>query len=238
MKVSKKKANLKRSENPNSSGIKKAYWYWLLSGLLVTFIIFVLLLLYRPADFTAPNIADEKQVSQYVTHILGPGIYNYAQRQEPFDLVILREKTKDIVALYKWPRQFNGIRFSAPEVSFVPGRVVLMGTVLVGGAELAVTVVLEPALDQTGLLNLRVIKAKVGAVNVTPLVRAIARRMYQLQPASSDTDTEKIHAQIAASLLNDEPFEPVFKIDDKKVRIRKITITPEKLIIRLVPVSD
>jgi len=36
-------------------------------------------------------------------------------------------------------------------------------------------------------------------------------------------------------LLTDEPFQPVFPIDDKKVRIEKITVAKEKLLLRLVP---
>ncbi|MCJ7777179.1 MAG: hypothetical protein MUP16_02545, partial [Sedimentisphaerales bacterium] len=51
-------------------------------------------------------------------------------------------------------------------------------------------------------------------------------------------------ARIAASLFNDEPFDPVFEIkevldgEEKKVRVEKITLTPEKLTVRLVPVAD
>ena len=37
-------------------------------------------------------------------------------------------------------------------------------------------------------------------------------------------------------LLDGEPFEPVFEIDDEKVRISKITITQGKLTVHLVPV--
>jgi len=46
-----------------------------------------------------------------------------------------------------------------------------------------------------------------------------------------------LHTKIAASLLNDEPFSPVFSIDDKNVRIEKITVDKEKLLLRLVPAS-
>jgi len=43
---------------------------------------------------------------------------------------------------------------------------------------------------------------------------------------------------MTASLLNGEPFEPVFKIEDKKVRLEKMTIKQKKLTIRLIPVFD
>jgi hypothetical protein len=41
-----------------------------------------------------------------------------------------------------------------------------------------------------------------------------------------------------ASLLNDEPFEPVFTIEDKKVRIKSIKILEGKMKIDFVPVLD
>jgi hypothetical protein len=52
-----------------------------------------------------------------------------------------------------------------------------------------------------------------------------------------------LRARIAASLLNDESFEPVLNVRDifddvdQKVRVEKITITQKQLTLRLVPVS-
>jgi hypothetical protein len=56
--------------------------------------------------------------------------------------------------------------------------------------------------------------------------------------AAANTDTKDFWARATASLLNGEPFEPVFKIEDKKVRVEKITIEQKKLTIRLTPVFD
>jgi hypothetical protein len=80
-------------------------------------------------------------------------------------------------------------------------------------------------------------------MNITPIARLMAKRMYTERLATVHVDTENLRAKIAASLLNDEPFEPVINVRDifedvdKKVRIEKITITQKKLTIRLVPVS-
>jgi hypothetical protein len=74
-------------------------------------------------------------------------------------------------------------------------------------------------------------------VNVTLIAKVIAKRIYQRRFATANTDSEDWRAQIAASLLNNEPFEPVFRIDDKKVRIEKIAVAEEKLLLRLVPAS-
>jgi hypothetical protein len=167
-----------------------------------------------------------------------PHIYNNAQLGEPFDLVVIQKGINDIVARAKWPKELDGIRFSVPEVLFVPDSIVLMGTAFLGGVEFVVTVMAEAALDQEQLLNLRVSKVKIGAVNVTLIAKVIAKRIYQRRFATANTDSEDWRAQIAASLLNNEPFEPVFKVEDKKVRVEKITFMPGKVTIRLVPTSD
>lgn len=227
---------MEQSESPDSPRFKK--FYWLLAGLAAAFAIFILLLLYKPARFSPPDITYDNQVSPYLTHRLLPQLYNGAQLGEPFDLVVTQEGINDIIARSKWPKESGGTKFSMPVVFFVPDSIVLMGAVVVAGAELIVTVVAEPRLDQQGLLNLRVVKVKVGAMNITLLARVIAGRMYLERLAAKDIGAEDIRAQIAASLLDNEPFEPIFRIEDKKVRAGKITITQGKLTVRLIPVFD
>lgn len=211
---------------------------FVLAGLAAVFVIFVSLLLYKPAHFSPPDITYSKQVSPYLTHELLPHIYNNAQLGEPFDLTIIQNKAKDIVALTRWPKELDGLRVSAPQVLFVADGIVLRGTVAARGVQFVVTIVAEANLDQEGLLNLRVAKVKIGAMNITALARMLAKRIYQRRFAMSDIDTEDWRAQIAASLLDDEPFAPVFEIEDRKVRADKITITQGKLTIHLVPAYD
>jgi hypothetical protein len=215
---------------------KKVY-RWLLVDLAIVVILFILLL-YRPNRYDPAKGAYDRQVSQYLTHELLPQLYNGAQLQEPFDLVVTEEGINDIVARAAWPRESEGIRFSSPAVVFVPEGIVLMGTAAVRGLELVVTIVVEPVLDERGLLNLRVTKVKIGAMNVTLLARVMAKRMYAQEIGEEDVAVEDLRAQIAASLLNDEPFEPVFKIKNKKVRVNKITIMQNKLSLHLLPVFD
>ncbi len=209
-------------------------------------VIFALLLYkparYKPADFGSGNYK-RGEVSPYLTHELSPQLYNGAQREEPFELVVTQNGINEIIAWSKWPKESEGIRFSAPVVFFAPESIEVMGTANMKGVDLVVTAVVEPRLDEAGLLNLRVAKVKIGAMNITPIARMIAKRMYAQRLATMPIDTEDLRTQIAASLLNDEPFEPVFDIADifenenKKLRIEKITIQEEKLILRLVPAS-
>ncbi len=221
---------------------KKARLYklirWLLVDLAVAAIVFAVLL-YRPGRYKPPDSKNYRsgEVSPYLTNQLGPAVNNGVQRAQPFDIVITQEGLNDIIARGNWPMESEGILLYAPAALFVPGRLVLMGTADAKGVEFIVTIELEPKIDEKGLLNLQVAKVKVGAMNITLLAKIIAKKMYAQRVAALGVDTKALQTQILASLLNDEPFEPVFSIDDKNVRIEKITIEKEKLLAHLVPVS-
>jgi uncharacterized protein YpmS len=220
--------------------------YWLLLDLALAIII-LYLLFYKPARYKPLDINpagnNQDQVSPYLSNVLLPQLHNGAQRQEPFDLVVIQKGINEAIARLQWPRESNGVLLSAPRVFFVTDKIVLMGTASIKGAELVVTVVGKPNLDEQGLLQLRVEKVKIGAMNITPLARVMAKKMYADRLATVHVDTENLRARIAASLLNDESFDPVFNVRDifddvdQKVRVEKITITQQKLTLRLVPVS-
>jgi len=216
---------------------------WLLAALAAAVIV-LSLLLYKPAHYNPPEFAHDKLVSPYLTNVLGPALNNGIQRGEPFDLVVTQTGINEVIAWcykHKWSKQFGEIGYSAPEVFFAPDTIALMGTVAAAGREFVVTVVSKPALSQNGLLNLRVVKVKIGAVNITPIARIIARTIYQKRLETKPIDKDDVRAKIAASLLNNEPFNPIFRVRDayekeyKKVRLKKVTIRHEELILRLAP---
>ena len=213
---------------------------WLLVDLAVAAIIFALLLYrpgrYKPADLGSGNYK-RGQVSPYLTNDLSPKIYNGAQRAKPFEVVVTQKGINDIITRGNWPMESEGVLLYAPAALFVPGTVVLMGTADVKGVEFIITIELEPKIDEQGLLNLEVSKVKVGAMNITPLAKMMAKKMYTQRLTAIRIDTEALQTKVAASLLTDEPFEPVFKIENKKVRIEKIAVAKEKLLLRFVPAS-
>jgi uncharacterized protein YpmS len=213
---------------------------WLSVDLIVVAIILTLLLYtpgrYAPADIDSFD-HEPGEVSPYLTHELSPQFYNGVQRGKPFELVITQKGINEIVAGWGWPRMSEGAMLYAPAVLFVPDSVVLMGTISVKGVEFVVTIVLEPKINEDALAELRITEVKVGAVNVTPLAKFIAKKMYAKRIDTVHVDTKAIEAQIAASLLNGESFEPIFEIDKRKVRIESITVEKEKLTARLVPAS-
>lgn len=212
---------------------------WLLVDLTVAAVIFALLLytpgLYKPAG-NDPAGYKKGQVHPYLTH-LSSELYNGAQRGEPFELVVTQNGINEIITWSRWPKESEGIMFSAPAVLFVPGSIVLMGTAHIKGVEFVVTIAVEPRVDEQGFLNLQVAKVKVGAMKITPLAKMMAKKMYAQRLATVPIDTEALTTKIAGALLSDEPFEPVLRVENRKVRVEKITITQEKLTLHLVPAS-
>jgi hypothetical protein len=113
-----------------------------------------------------------------------------------------------------------------------------MGMVTLEGAEFVVTIIAEPNIDSKELLNLQVLKVKIGAVDITPLAGVLAKRIYQQHFANKKIDKKNVWNKMLVSLVNGQPFEPVFKVEDKKVRAVQIAIEQKKLTISLVPVFD
>lgn len=196
-----------------------------------------MLLLYKPAGFVSSDAASEKQASPYVSKVLAPGVYNSAQRQQPFDMIIPQERTEDIISLAKWPHQSDGVKISRPKAFFEPNQITLMGTLNIKGVDVVVTITAEPKIDDQGLLNIHLAKVKLGAVNITPVATAIAAEICKSQLAETNAPKDNWQTKITASLLKDEPFDAVFNIDGKKVRIKKVTLEHQKLTIRFVPAS-
>jgi hypothetical protein len=211
---------------------------WLLVDIAVACIVFALLL-YRPSRYN-PLVSDidsaeRGRVHPYLTN-LSSEFYNGVQLERPFEIVVLEGGINESINQSKWPMEAEGVRFSTPVVLFVPDNIILMGTANIRGADFVITIVLEPRIDQRGFLNLQVAKVKIGAMNITLLAKIVAKKMYQERVSNVPVDIEDLRTKIAGALLNDEPFEPVFIFDDKKVRVERIVVLQGKLILHLVPV--
>jgi hypothetical protein len=212
---------------------------WLVIDLVVAAVIFSLLLYrprwYQPAVFDEGNY-EKGTVSPYLTHELLPKIHHDAQLGKPFDLFITQEGVNEIVAWSGWPKESEGVIFTSPAVVFVQDNIVLMGTAVIKGVDFIVTIVVEPKIDEQKLLNLNVVKVKIGAMNITPIATRLAKKSYQQRLAVMPEEIkDEWRTKIVASLLNNEPFEPVFEIEDIKVHVESITLEEKQLIVRLIP---
>lgn len=226
------------SKAPKKRSRLKRLIIWLFIDLTVVAAV-IILLLYRPGRYDPLSAAGFKpgQVSPYLT-LFHSAIYNGAQLGEPFDVAISQEGINDIIARGDWPLENEGVMLYAPAAVLEPGMAVLMGTANVRGMEFVVTIELEPIIDEQGLLSLTVGKLKIGAMNITPIARMMAKKMYADQIAAAPVDKDSWRTKIVASLLNDEAFEPVFPTGDKKARVRvaKVAIEKGKISIKLIPI--
>ena len=213
---------------------------WLSIDIIAAAVIIALLLYkpgnYNPAFFDSGNL-EQGQVSPYLTHELSPQIYNGSQHGEPFDLTVTQEGINEIIAWSGWPKESEGVILSEPAVLFEPESIVLMGKAIVKGVDFIVTIIIEPKIDEQKLLSLQVSKVRIGAMNITPLAKMVAKQMYEQSQAAGSSIENELQAKIVASLLNNEAFEPVFKIEGKKYLVDKIVILNERLILHLAPVS-
>lgn len=216
---------------------RRKLFYWLLIDLVVAATVIGLLLykprLYHPVSATAdPN---GQPVHPYLHRDLASRFYNDAQKQQPFSMTVLDKLLNEAIALEKWPQESEGVAFSKPDVLFVPGRVVLMVTADVEGAEFVVTLELAPQFTEQGLLNINVEKVGVGAMNITPLAKMIGRKMYLQRLEEMPSGPEDLRMKVAGSLLAGKPFDPVFEVEDKWVRLKDVEITEGKLTGHFVP---
>jgi uncharacterized protein YpmS len=214
----------------------KAY-FWIAIPLVLVLLAFVLVT-HRPKNYVPLRIADQNQISIYLSNYLMPTIYNNSQLDEPFEVIITEEGLNDIIARWRQPVKFNNITFSDPQAILTQKQIILMATAKTRFANLVLTIRITPAIDYFGQLNIHVDSVSLGAAGVTTLVKSAGNKAFADWLSFTGTEPNNIAAQACRSLLNDESFEPVFKIGDKSVRICKIKLETKKITALLLPLSD
>ena len=99
-----------------------------------------------------------------------------------------------------------------------------MANINVKGVDLVVTAKVNPKINRKGQMILKLDKVIVGAVNMTAVAKIVASQAYQ---NIRHSEKYALTAQILASIINNDPFEPIFEIDNKKVEIEKIEISSQ-----------
>ena len=167
-----------------------------------------------------------------------PTIYNNSQLDEPFEVIITEEGLNDIIARWRQPMNFNNITFADPQAILTQNQIILMATANTSFASPILTIRIAPAINLFGQLNIHVDSVSLGAAGVTTLAKSMGNKAFTDWLEFTGTEPNNIAAQVCMSLLNDEPFEPVFKFGDKSLRICKIKLEKKKITALLLPLPD
>jgi hypothetical protein len=206
--------------------------------LVIAFLAMFILFAHRPGHYDPIPVAEPNQVSRYLTGELLPTIYNGAQRGAPFDVVITQEGINDILARELKPIKLQNVTLARPQVLIMPEAIKVMTTVEAKPVDFFLTIELAPTINEGGLLNLHTSGITLGAVNITPVAKSIGEKAYSSWMSSTGIEPNNIAAQVCRSLLRDEPFEPVFKVGGRTLRVSKVDVASEKMTVLLTPVSD
>ncbi len=209
------------------------------SVLVLTLLVLAFVLIaHKPARYAPLKISDSNQISPYLTKQLMPRIYNSAQMGEPFEVVLTQDGLNDIVARLPQPIQLNNILLTGPQVILLPRQLILMTTIKMRPFDLFASIELNPSTDNRSLLNLHVSNVSLGAVNVTPIALSIGNKAFTNWLESTGNDANDIVAKVCLSLLNDEPFEPIFEVGGSTLKILSITMADKKMTIQMAPVPE
>lgn len=223
---------------------KRRLFIWLGFDLGIGVLILVLLF-HTPAGYTPNTESTDGRIPESVRDYwtwLGVEIYNRAQRGCPFDLIIDQNRVNEAILQEKWPQSSDGVKLFAPTAEFQTGRVQLMGTAEVQGAELILTVHIGADIDPNGSANLIVENIKIGAMNITPVAKLVARKTYQKKIEYMMADPDRIETKILSALLDNQSFDPVFRVRNvdrrsARVRVKALQIEPEQITVRLAPAN-
>ena len=212
---------------------------WLCAGAIVAGVIMALLL-YKPAGYEPVNTdiqADEgpTQVSRYLTYLYSQ-LHNNAQKKESFEIDVLEDGINQAIASANWPQRSDGIVFAQPKADFEETGITLTGTANVKGVDLVVTILGVLQMLENGQLNLHIQTVKIGAMNVTLAAKYLAKRMYKERFGMVYVESTDPRVLIAAALLEDKPFDPVFKVNGKSVRLLETTMEQDLVRLKFDPI--
>ena len=151
-------------------------------------------------------------------------------------MVIDQAGINDVIAQAGWPRISSNFTFQCPQVFFTPGKIILIDKVIYNNFETIVTVVGNASFDKTNMMSLAATKVTIGALNISAIARIVAKTIHKKQQNKQPLETEinkMLQLNIMDSLLYNKPFDPVFKIADKIIRIKAIELKQYQLIATL-----
>jgi len=203
----------------------------------LAFIIFLIALwiidLFKtPADFRIVRPVEGEQVSLYLSNYIMPRLHNESQYGEPFDLELSQAGINEILARHIDPNTMAKAGLSDLTTCFKDDEILFTARTNYKGFNFIVSMAIEPKIDAAGKLLLDADNFQVGRSSM---------------PFAAEMIKEKIIAALCENfkagktdefinvVLRTGTIDPVFKINSSKLRIEKITVQNEELIIHFLP---
>lgn len=206
---------------------------WISIAVFLAIIIIVLfMLIYTPGRYQPSSVGAGGGVSEHLTNRIVPDFYNKSQLDEPFELIITSEQLNEIVAYAEWPQELEGVSFSAPAAAFSENTILLMGTVRFADVPVVVTIMLKPKLSDDGMLELNLCRIMAGALDITLPGKGLAESIIEKQLDERDEDWLEM---LSSTILKNEPVEPVFDVNGRKVRLTKAGISTNRMALTFQP---
>jgi hypothetical protein len=193
--------------------------------------IWIIGLFRTPAYFRTVQIIDDNQISQYLSNVILPQFYNKSQIPEPFEIVFEQEGINEIISRHIKAEDLKRWGFSDISITFISGRVLLVGKTKYHGFDFIVTAVFKPDINEKGFnAGLKTIKAGISEIPFGPKILS-DRILYKL--AGGGWQSDAVH--YAGVLFSDNRMPAEFKFDHRNIKIKKISVENEKLIITFLP---
>lgn len=192
-----------------------------------------LLFFHKPRVYKPLQSKNPEQVSLYLTHELGPEFFNQAQLDQPFDLIIEQQGLNDIVSRLDWIQQLGPLSLQQPSIIFADRSILLMGTLRYKGASSVLSILAFPIMDANQQIYMNIQSVRLGMIPVTSLISRLCQKAFDDNRDGFKDDPEV--EQIVQSIIRNEPFDPVFRISDRRVRITGFTLENNVLKLTLLP---
>lgn len=185
-----------------------------------------------PAHFRKVKHVQGEQVSLYLSNYIMPELYNKSQYNEPFDLVLSQAGINEIIARHIDPNILAKAGLSDLSARFKKGEIVLTAKTNYKGFNFVVSMTIKPKIDKDGKLVLNAEDFQVGRSSLPFAAEMIRKKI--ISSLGENFKTEK-NDEFFNAVLSTGKIDPVFKINHSKLRIEKITVQNEELIINFLP---
>ncbi len=203
-----------------------------LAAVCVVFLFILMLLKNQPASFKQPQVITDDIVSPYLTHKVMTVLYEMLQKKGQSELVLTEAGLQDIISRESWPKPCGPFELHCPQIVLRKNRITLMARAK-AVVETIVTVVIEPRNIESDRMVLHLDTVRLGSLPITAIAKSIARKELKKEFERQQIEPSDWQAKLAASLLDDQPIEPVFYMVLAEMRINRIDIQARQAALKI-----